>query len=385
MSDISRLAGLKGLCLFILVAVFGCTSPPPAVTPPAEPDRIVLNPVEFASLPGWQGDSYEEVLPALRRSCQHFTDLPAGQLIGENGTGGTAGDWLGPCGALRGVSERSRPALRRYFESWFQPYLVSNGNRSSGLFTGYFEIELKGSRQRHGIYQTPIYGRPAGLSNAPGAAPGPTRTEIETRGIDAPVLLWVDDPIDAHILHIQGSGRVVLDNGEMVQIGYAGSNGQTYRALGRILLDHGLITPGDVTMQTIRAYLKAHPAEATSLMRENPRFIFFRVLSGDGPVGTAGVPLTPGRSLAVDTKFIPLGLPLWLDSADPDGHPLRRLMIAQDSGAAIKGPVRGDVFWGPGAAAFDLAGRMKSQGSYYVLLPRQRSGAIALGSPGTRR
>jgi membrane-bound lytic murein transglycosylase A len=147
------------------------------------------------------------------------------------------------------------------------------------------------------------------------------------------------------------------------------------------LLDHGIIAPGDTTMQTVRAWLKAHPSEAPALMAENPRYVFFRFLDSDGPVGAAGVPLTPGRSLAVDPHFVPLGVPLWLDSSDPDGHPLRRLMIAQDSGAAIKGPVRGDVYWGPGEAAFDKAGRMKSLGSYYLLLPRERSGPVALVGP----
>jgi membrane-bound lytic murein transglycosylase A len=346
------------------------------------PDQLILTPIGYGGLPGWRSDSQGLALPALKRSCDRLTQLPPGQPVGPDARGGLASDWLGPCGALRFVDGTNPEAVRDYFETWFQPYLAANGNRTDGLFTGYFEAELKGSRHRGGRYQTPLYARPANLPTDPSQTYY-SRAEIEAGVLKgkAAELLWVDDPVDAHILHIQGSGRIFLDDGSIVQVGYNGSNGRKFIGLGRILLDHGKIVPGDTTMQTVRAWLKAHPAEAPALMAENPRYVFFRFLDGDGPVGAAGVSLTPGRSLAVDPRFVPLGVPLWLDSSEPDGRPLRRLMIAQDSGAAIKGPVRGDVFWGAGEAAFEKAGRMKSSGSYYLLLPRQRSGPVALVAP----
>jgi membrane-bound lytic murein transglycosylase A len=190
------------------------------------------------------------------------------------------------------------------------------------------------------------------------------------------VLLWVDDPVDAHILQIQGSGRVLLEDGSVIRIGYAGNNGLPFVGLSKILKDHGKISDG--TMPTVRAWLKSHPAEAPALMAENPRYVFFRKLPGDAPVGAFNVALTAGRSLAVDPHFVPLGAPLWLDSVDPDGNKLQRLVVAQDIGTAIKGAIRGDFYWGSGEAAFDKAGRMNSRGAYYLLLPLQHSAPLAL-------
>ncbi|PKU21761.1 murein transglycosylase A [Telmatospirillum siberiense] len=371
-----RLISLAAVFLLAACSTTSVKAPPETS---AGPDRLVLTAVDFGQLPGWRNDIQAQALPAFKRSCDRITQMPAGQSVGAGGQGGLAGDWLGPCGALRSVNPNDPTAVRDYFETWFQPFLAANGQRSSGLFTGYFEAELRGSRHRGGRYQTPLYARPADLPTD-SAQSYFSRAEIEGGALRGKVreLLWVDDPVDAHILHIQGSGRVILDDGSIVQVGYNGSNGRKFLGLGRILLDHGKIFPGDTTMQTVRAWLKSHPKEAGPLMAENPRYVFFRFLDADGPVGAAGVPLTAGRSLAVDPHFVPLGVPLWLDSVEPDGQPLRRLMVAQDSGAAIKGPVRGDVYWGPGEAAFDKAGRMKSQGCYYLLLPRERSGPVAL-------
>jgi len=190
------------------------------------------------------------------------------------------------------------------------------------------------------------------------------------RGLE---LLWVDSAVDAFFLHIQGSGRVAMADGGMVRVGYAAGNGRPYRAIGRDLVENGAIAADRVSMQTIRAWLAAHPNAAEAMMARNRSFVFFRVLHGDGPIGALGVALVPGRSLAVDRRFIPLGLPVWLDATDPLSAAirLRRLMVAQDSGGAIRGPVRGDVFWGHGAKAASRAGRMKSRGRYFLLLPRR--------------
>jgi len=337
-----------------------------------------LQPVSFDALPGWRDDGMAEALPALRRSCDKITAMPGHKSLGD-GLAGTASDWTGACGALRRVQPDNSAAARLWAEQWLQPYRVTAGGSAEGVFTGYCEAELKGSRRQGGPYQTPIYARPAGWPANPAGQKLPTRAEIEGGALSgkAQVLLWVDDPVDAHILSIQGSGRVVMDDGTSVQVGYDGNNGQEWVGLGKILGRHGLLAPGESNMPSIRAWLKSHPAQAPALMAENPRYVFFRMLNGDGPVGAMGVPLTAGRSLAVDTKYIPLGVPLWLDTTDSAGRPLRRLMVAQDTGKAITGPVRGDFYWGPGETAFNSAGRMNSRGGYYLLLPRQRSMPVA--------
>jgi membrane-bound lytic murein transglycosylase A len=200
------------------------------------------------------------------------------------------------------------------------------------------------------------------------------RTRIEggaLKGRDLE-MVWVDDPVDAFFLHIQGSGRITLEDGSVMRVGYAGQNGHPYIAVGRELIARGVLTKENVSMQSIREWLHANPGEASGLMNKNPSFVFFRPLDGEGPLGAQGVALTPGRSLAVDRSFVPYGLPVWLDAQDPlDGAArVRRLMVAQDTGGAIRGPVRGDVFWGHGADAELRAGRMKSPGRYYLLIPR---------------
>ncbi len=185
-------------------------------------------------------------------------------------------------------------------------------------------------------------------------------------------LVWVDDPVDAFFLHIQGSGRVVMDDGSVKRVGFDGQNGHPYVAVGRELIARGAMAREQVSMQSIRAWLKANPGEAQALMNANPSYVFFRPLGGEGPEGAQGVVLTPGRSLAVDRNFVPYGVPVWLDAEDPLDPAARvsRLMVAQDTGGAIRGPVRGDVFWGHGADAEERAGRMRSRGTYWLLLPR---------------
>ena len=203
--------------------------------------------------------------------------------------------------------------------------------------------------------------------------PYPTRADLEQthlpgQGLE---LYWARDPIDVFLLQVQGSGRVVLPDGTVARIGFDGHNGQPYKSIGRVLIDRGDLQPHEASWNGIRGWIENNPDRANALLWENPRFVFFRELDGEGPIGAEGLPLTPGRSLAVDRAHIAMGTLIWLDTTWPSApdRPLQRLMVAQDTGGAIKGPVRGDFFWGFGAEALAEAGKMKSTGRYYLLLP----------------
>ncbi len=405
-SSFPRTLAASLLLLFLVACAANPTAPPP-VPVPTGPDHLSLVPVEYAALPGWSDDRLTDAVVALSKSCAKLVELPPSQPIGRDGVGGNAGDWLGPCGALRELDAKDSAAVRAYFETWFAPFRAGGGsNNGAGLFTGYYEAELKGAMKPQGKFRVPLFARPEdliaidlgpfdpdlggkriwGRFDGTHLVPYWSRREIEegALGERSRPLLWVDDAVDAHILSIQGSGRILLPDGTAVRVGFDGTNGRPFVGLTRILLDAGKLAPNQATMPETRTWLEAHPGDAPALMDKNPRYIFFRLIQGDGPVGAEGVALTPLRSLAVDPHFLPLGVPLWLDTTTPDGKPLRRLMVAQDAGAAIKGPVRGDIFWGTGAAAFAEAGRMKSPGALYLLLPRQRNGQVALAAPGAR-
>ncbi len=310
---------------------------------------------------------------------------------------GSLGAWRGACAAAPGATSPGQ--ARAFFEDWFQPYLVTDRGQPGGLFTGYYEPLLHGSRHFGGAYTVPLYRAPddlvqvdlsrfkpdlagqmiAGRIDGKQLVPYYGRAEIDGgalagRGLE---LVWVDDPVATFFLQIQGSGQIQLDDGELIRVGYDGQNGRQYRAIGRDLVERGAMSLEEVSLQTIRDWLIAHPEQAREVMARNPSYVFLRehpeLDPHDGPIGAEGVPLTAGRSLAVDRRYIPLGVPVWLETTAPwpEGEgPLRRLMVAQDSGGAIKGPVRGDVFWGSGARAEAIAGHMRSEGRYMVLLPK---------------
>jgi membrane-bound lytic murein transglycosylase A len=393
------LRGLGAVSALLLACLWltACERKPDEAPPEAAPDRLILTPVAFADLPGWTEDSLADALPALLRSCGRLTGVPDGRELGPQGpsgpVAGTVADWREACAALASVPTGDHGALKSSLEQHFAPLAAANNDELEGVFTGYYEAELRGAltpNERHGW---PLYAKPPDLVTADLGAfradlegvrlsgrvengrlvPYRERAEIDDgalvgQGLE---LIWVDDPVDAFILHVQGSGRVILDDGRVVRVGFAATNGLPFTAIGRVLLDEGKVAPGGASVQGIREWLRANPAEAQEIMRRNRRFTFFRIIEGDGPIGGHGVPLTPGRSLAVDPAFLPLGAPLWLDTTWPgSGDPLRRLMVAQDIGGAIKGPVRGDFFWGYGEEALHYAGRMKQTGRYFLLLPK---------------
>jgi len=370
------------LAVVVLIAMgimaWSCAPRQPA--PPPEP---IYSPVSFDALPGWVDDPVEEVRPALERTCARLATLPPERPMATDprpslrAVVGRAAAWQHACRQLERVAPGHPASFRQYLERTFQAYAVTSTDPDArGLFTGYYEADIRASRSRHGPYQVPIYGVPEDLEMVGGQgqrADGnryPDRAAIETGAIEgaAPVLFWADDPVDLHILHIQGSGRVTLPDGSTTRIGYAANNGHGFVGIGGLLRDRELADGS--SMPAIRAWLKANPEQGRAIMRENPRYIFFREIQGEGPIGAFGVPLTPLRSLAIDPGVIPLGALVWLETRTPDGAPMQRLMAAQDTGSAIKGINRGDVFWGSGEAAFQQAGRMARPGRLFLLLPK---------------
>lgn len=365
----------------VLVLLTACAAPstvPPSPPPPAT--VATLRPASFDAMPGWRADDLQVAWEAFLRSCGALGSQPA---------------WSGVCAEASALAPADPEALRRFFESHFAPYQVVNSDASEhGLITGYFEPLLRGSRTASGPYQHPLYGVPDDLLVVDLSAVHPelkdlrlrgriegkrvvpyySRAEIESRRapLEGREILWVDDPLDLFFLQVQGSGRVRLETGETVRVGYADQNGYPYTSVGRALVERGDLTVEEATMQGIRAWAQRNPGKVAELLSQNASYVFFRELpaSAPGPVGTLGVPLTAGRSLAVDPRSIPLGAPVFLATTWPGSdQPLQRLMLAQDTGGAIKGGVRADIFWGFGAEAGDLAGKMREKGRVWVLLP----------------
>ena len=313
---------------------------------------------------------------------------------------GTAAPWQAACAAAgSSTASHDDTVARAFFETWFVPYRLTSSAGDEGLFTGYYEPLLEGARRPDARYRYPLYKRPADLVAVdlgafdPGLegkriagrvedrrlVPYPDRAAIDAgaladRGLE---LLWVADPVALFFLHIQGSGQVQLDSGERIRVGFAEQNGRAYRAIGHDLVEAGELDSDTLSLQSIRDWLRTHPDRAQGLMERNPSYVFFRELGPVdkeiGPRGAAGVALTPGRSIAIDRRYVPLGAPVWIETTAPysEGErPLHELLVAQDTGGAIKGVVRGDVFWGAGELAEYVAGHMKSRGRWFILLPR---------------
>ncbi len=372
------LRSLAGLALLALAAA--CTQPEPPPPPPA--DGIALRAASFAELPGWREDDHTQALIAFRKSCARPAAKASGAklaLLPE--------DLAQSCAAAARMGTRDRQAARQFFETYFRPISIAPLDGKPGLFTGYFEPQLEAALVPGPRHRYPLYRRPSGLEATP-ATPFLTRSQIETGGLrnKGLELAWAADPLDLFELQIQGSGRLVLPDKRVMRVGFAGHNGHPYLAIGRVLQEYGA-GPEDVTdWPAMKAWLREHPDKAVEIMRRNDRYVFFQEVKGDGPVGAMGIALTPNRSIAVDPTMLPYGAPVWVDTFNPgpriatQGPPLRRLMVAQDTGGAIKGPVRGDIFFGFGDQAASLAGRMKSPGAWYVLMPTQAANRVVLTS-----
>ncbi len=328
---------------------------------------LKLEQVSFEDLPGWQKDNQNRAVISLVNSCNRFAKMPEDKQIGKQIGNITVADFHDVCDIadiIKGVSSKQ---ARNFFENWFVPFEVSNrdGDRQ-GLFTGYFVPELRGSKTKSDIYQYPIYSRPKDLTNEPYL----TREEIEDGALEGKnlELVWVDDKVDLFFMQVQGSGRVILEDGSIMRLGFASKNNHPYSSIGKYIIENNVIANGDVTYFSIKNWLKNNPDQAKEVMNVNQSYVFFKPSNSNAVIGSQGASLMPYRSLAVDTGIIPLGFPIWLNINTPN-KPYRKLVIAQDTGSAIKGAVRGDVFFGRGKNAETLAARMNYKGKYFILLP----------------
>jgi len=376
-------------------------SPPPPTLPLPTTARFIRSP--WNALPGWQTDTVEDTWVAFLRNCDAIVTR-AGKTVATNASAWVAtGPWLPVCTAAKDLSRRGPQAgqVRRFLEDRLEPWVVgtARGDAVTGLVTGYYEPLVQASRVQGGVFQWPLYTAPADLltidlgSMYPEltgkrvrgklvgnrVVPYDSRAEIENSPQRPPAIVYVNDPVDAFFLQVQGSGRAELidgpNRGGVIRLAYADHNGHPYVSIGKWLVDQGQLTLAQDSMQNIKAWARANPGRVREMLNANPAMVFFREEAindvGDGPRGAFGVPLTPGRSIAVDPSIVPLGSPVFLATTYPNSNqPLTHMAFAQDTGAAIKGAARADMFWGFGAQAGEQAGRMKQPGKMWVLWPR---------------
>ncbi|GAB2881569.1 murein transglycosylase A [Pseudoduganella ginsengisoli] len=354
---------------------------PPKPAEPVKPAAIQFVTTTFAALPGWERDDLQAAWPAFMSSCSVLVKRA---------------EWKEPCTIARQVNGKDDKAIRLFFESFFEPrQVIAPDGADTGLVTGYYEPLLRGSRKKGGPFQTPLYKVPDDLITVDLASvypelkgmrlrgrlqgkklvPYPTREQVERPDFNGKELLWVDDPVEAFFLQVQGSGRVQLGD-ETVRVAYADQNGHPYKSIGRYLVEKGELTGDQASAQGIKAWIAGHPTRMAELFNANPSYVFFREEKLPdpkvGPKGSLGVPLTPQRSVAVDASQLPLGAPVFLSTTHANSDiPLQRLVMAQDTGGAIRGAIRVDYFFGFGTEAAENAGRMKQKGQVWVLMPKE--------------
>ena len=397
---------IQALCLLVVFLMTGCSylqttqapsacpacSAPlaqpaaPAVTPPVTPSAVftrTFQPAKWSDLPGWSDDDIAAAWPAFLISCRGMASRPHGPA------------WRQVCDSAKAASGKPDFEPRRFFEQNLKPYAIVNGeNGVNGMVTGYYEPLLQGSRQRAKGFEQPVRGVPDDLLTIDLSSVFPelkdkrvrgrvegnkvvpywSRAEILERGEKLPgkTLLYTDDAVELFFLQVQGSGRVKMTDGSTVRLNYADQNGHPYQSIGRVLVARGELKLEEASMQGIQAWARANPKRLDELLNANPSYVFFREVpnSKEGPVGALGLPLTAERSIAIDPRSIPLGSPVFLATTRPNSaQSLNRLVMAQDTGGAIKGAVRADFFWGFGKEAGEQAGRMKQNGRLWVLWP----------------
>lgn len=346
--------------------------------------------VSFEQLPGWNSSRLQKSLLTFQTSCNSFIKQDPERVVGTDRIYLKVKDWQPACQAALAIDPNDNDSAKLFFEKWFAPVEFFDKKPVKGLFTGYYLPLFKGSYNQSQQFNIPVYAMPKdllsidlsqfstqykntklfGRLDGNKLVPYYTREAINRGAIkgQAEVLLWLSSPIDRLFMEIQGSGIIELEDGKQVYLNYAGQNGAAYTSLAAVLIRKGVMTRETASMQGIRQYLEAHPEEQDAIINQNKSFIFFRKLSMEAALGSQGVALTPGYSLAIDREWVPMGAPLWLSttvpsSKNPNKHnPMQRLMVAQDTGGAIRGKVRGDVFWGGGDRASIIAGHMKNEG-----------------------
>jgi membrane-bound lytic murein transglycosylase A len=371
------------LAILILAACAQLTKPPacPACPAPATPAEAKYQQTPFTAIAGWPNAPLAAGLRAFATGCAR---MAAGSALRST------------CEAARELPAEDEAAARAFIEARFQAWAVlAADGAAEGMVTGYYEPVLTGSRSRSERFRHPVYGVPADLIAVELESVNPdlkglrlrgrlagdrvvpywTRAEIEANGgFRAPILAWVEDPVELFFLQIQGSGQIDLGPRERLRLGYGDQNGHPYRSVGRVLVERGEMTLDQASMQGIKAWAAANPRKLREILDANPSYVFFREMPAGqtgGPVGTLGVPLTAGYSIAVDPRSVPLGAPVFLATSWPQqAQPLQRLMAAQDTGGAIRGAVRADFYWGSGSEAGALAGRMRQRGRMWILWPR---------------
>ena len=371
-----KLSWVSVFAIAIASMLAGCSTPPTRGTgyrsasvgaaPSSYSSPIAtFSAISWQTLPGWQDDDLTQVWPAWLKSCD--------ALRKKNGEP----NWRQVCAQASNVSGRDNQSIRQYFENYFQAYEIRNKSGSdSGLITGYYEPVMNGSLTRTSTYNVPLYGLPNAWKNSK-PNPGPTRAELMSSGmLKGSEIAWVQDPVAAAFMQIQGSGKIRLEDGRVMRLGFAGTNEQPFKSFAQWLLDRKEITRSEATMQGISQWAKRNPDRVNEMLNANPRFVFFKELPsnvdpGLGPTGALGVPLTGERSIAIDLQAMPLGAPVFLATTKPlSNQVLQKLVVAQDTGKAIVGGVRADYYWGSGEAASENAGRMKQNGKMWLLLPR---------------
>ena len=350
----------RGIAAYLTLALLSLAPPGTAQEIPAEDP--VISVLDFDDLNGWAADDHAAALATFRNTCGDMRDP----------------DWRAICALAKAQPPEN---ARTFFELFFTPVLIQDGTPT--LFTGYYEPELKGSRTRTDTFRYPVYRMPP---EAKVNRPWLTRAQIEEgtgiagRGLE---IAWVDDPVALMFLQIQGSGRILLPDGSHIRIGYRGDNGHEYRSIGQEMVRRGIYKAHQVSAKVISNWVRRNPVAGAALLRHNPSYVFFREISDvspeAGPKGAMNRSLTPTRSVAIDPAFVPLGAPVWIEKTGFRG--MRRLMVGQDTGSAIKGPQRADVFMGSGPGAGKEAAKIKDGGRLVVLLPIQRAYAMLIEDP----
>jgi membrane-bound lytic murein transglycosylase A len=334
-------------------------------------EALRLNEQDFQDLEGWNEDDHKLALQTFLHSCRKFSKMPQNSPLNGKLLDITAGDFRDVCDIGEVVKQMSAKQTKNFFENWFKLFLVeSKSGEENGVFTGYYEASLRGSFVKNDKYKYPIYAKPKDVNFDANL----TRKDIENGALASQKLelIYVDDKVDLFFMHIQGSGRVILPNGNEIRLAFAGKNQHPFNAISNEMFEKGLISKDEYNSKGVRKWLKNNPEKAEEIMNLNNSFTFFRIFDNEYVIGAQGVPLTSERSLAVDNEIMPFGTPLWVQTQlknSDNKESFNKLMIAQDTGSAIKGVVRGDIFFGYGEEAENKAFTMASKGKYYVLLP----------------